>query len=137
MRIPYTRYKIGIELERLPLASVRLACNKNKVKLWALIDSGADFCVFNGEIASILNIELKSGRLIDLSGFVGGTSPAWIHQINLELEGYPSININAAFTESDMPELSLLGQRGFFDNFQIRFERYKDLIEIFPRSTSI
>jgi len=137
MRIPYTKYKIGTELERLPLVSVRLSCNKKKVKVWALVDSGADFSVFNADIAAILDIDLKKGRPIDLMGFVGESAPAWVHQVNLELEGFQSININVAFTESSMPELSLVGQRGFFDNFQIRFERYKDLIEIYPKSTTV
>src|SRR5262245_52112568 len=119
MRIPYTKYKIGTELARLPLLSVRLNCNKRHVKVWALINSGADFCVFNGDIAGILEVDLKTGREIDLTGFVGGSAPAWIHQVNLEPEGFPSININVAFTDSRMPELCLLGQRGFFDQFQI------------------
>jgi predicted aspartyl protease len=137
MRIPYTKYKIGTELERLPLVSVRLACNKEKVKLWALVDSGADFSVFNGDIAAILNIDLKKGKQIELMGLVGGSAPAWVHQVNLEVEGLRSVNINVAFTESSMPELCLVGQRGFFDQFQIRFEPYKDLIEIYPKSTTV
>jgi predicted aspartyl protease len=137
MRIPYTKYKIGTELERLPLISVRLACNNKKVKLWALIDSGADFSVFNADIAAILGVDLEKERQVELAGFVGGSALAWIYQVNLEVEGLQSININVAFTESSMPELCLVGQRGFFDKFQIRFERYKDLIEIYPKSTAV
>lgn len=137
MIIPYTRYKVQTELVRLPLVSVRLACNRKRIKVWALIDSGADFCVFNGDIASLLAIDLKKGKPLDIIGVVGGSTLAWIHQINLELEGYPSINIKAAFTETGIPDLSLVGQIGFFDNFQIRFHRYKDQIEIYPKSTTI
>jgi len=138
MMIPYTRYKASDgHLVRLPLVSIRLATNRKHETIWALIDSGADCCVFSAEIADLLDIDLTTGRELPLSGFVGGDSPAWLHQINLTLAGYPGININAAFTNSDKPELSILGQAGFFDNFQIRFQRYKDLIEIYPKSTSI
>jgi hypothetical protein len=124
-------------LESLPLVSVRLACNKKHQKIWALIDSGADVCVFNSDIAALLNINPPTGKQFDLFGFVGGGSPAWLHQVNLTLNGYPSIDILVAFTDSIYPELPLLGQRGFFDNFQIRFHRYRNQIEIYPKSSSI
>lgn len=68
---------------------------------------------------------------------MGGGADAWLHQVNIKVEGLPSIDINVAFTDSSAPDLSILGQRGFFDNFQIRFQRYKNQIEIFPRSTSV
>lgn len=137
MMIPYTRYKIGTELIRLPLVSVRLACNRKKQKVWAVIDSGADFCVFSYDIAALLDIDLRKGKSFSLTGFVGGDTLVWLHQVNLEIEGLPSININVVFTDSGMPSMPLLGQVGFFDNFQIRFQRYKDLIEIYPKSTTV
>jgi len=39
-----------------------------------------------------------------------------------------------AFTLSEQPIMPLLGHRGFFDNYQIRFQRYKDRLEIYPKS---
>ena len=62
--------------------------------------------------------------------------PGYLHQLNLSIQGLPSINLMAAFTETGDPGMPILGQRGFFDNFQVRFQRYKDLIEIFPKSSS-
>lgn len=62
--------------------------------------------------------------------------PGYLHQLNLSMQGLPSVDLLVAFTETDEPGMPILGQRGFFDNFQIRFQRYKDLIEIFPKSTS-
>jgi hypothetical protein len=137
MIIRYTRYKINNHLESLPLVSVRLATNKKHVNVWGLVDSGSDFCVFNSEIASILSVDIRAGKHFELFGFVGGSSNAWLHQVNLQLSEFPGVNINVAFTDSLMPELALLGQRGFFDNFQVRFLRFNNIIEIYPKGATI
>ena len=72
-------------------------------------------------------------------GLMGGSELAWVHQVNLTVEDppgersgerLPSMNINVAFTESAKLDLPLLGQKGFFDNFEIRFLRFKDQLEI-------
>ena len=139
MQIPYVRYKTAEgHLESLPILSVRIACNRKHQQVWALIDSGADMCIFNSSIAQMLDVDIKSGREFQLNGLVGGSVSIWIHQVNLTVGELGSINTNAAFTEfEDTPSLCVLGQRGFFDNFQIRFQRYKNLIEIYPKSTSV
>ena len=124
------------ELIRLPAIPIRLTCNKRHQDLYALIDSGAELCVLNSSIAKTLKIDVTKGNPLSLTGLVGGSVPGYLHQLNLSMQGLPSIDLLVAFTETDDPEMPILGQRGFFDNFQIRFQRYKDLIEIFPKSTS-
>jgi hypothetical protein len=136
MMIPYTRYGMSNGLiESLPIVSVRLACKGKNQKVWAIIDSGADVSVFNADIASLLGIAPNTGSPYPLSGLVGGSIDAWLHPVELTLGEFSSVAINVAFTNTSMPEASVLGQRGFFDNFQIRFQRYKNQIEIYPRST--
>jgi hypothetical protein len=124
------------ELIRLPAISVRLTCNKQHQDVYALIDSGAELCVFNSSIAKTLKIVVTKRQPLSLSGLVGGSVPGYLHQLNVSMQGLPSVDLLVAFTETGDPGMPILGQRGFFDNFQIRFQRYKDLIEIFPKSTS-
>ena len=124
------------ELIRLPVIPIRLICNKQHQDVYALIDSGAEVCVFNSSIAKTLKIQVRKGKPLTLSGLVGGSVPGYLHQLNLSMQGLPSADLLVAFTETEDPGMPILGQRGFFDNFQIRFQRYKDLIEIFPKSTS-
>jgi Aspartyl protease len=124
------------ELIRLPAIPIRLTCNKQHQDVYALIDSGAELCVFNTSMAKTLKIVVAKGDALSLSGLVGGSVPSYVHQLNLSMQGLPSVDLLVAFTETDDPGMPILGQRGFFDNFQIRFQRYKDLIEIFPKSTS-
>ena len=133
----YLRYKVGNELVRLPLLSVRLGCNGKHTIVWALIDSGAELCVFNSQIAELLNVDVRSGTLLSLGGLVDGSElPSWLHQINLTVKELGSIDLRVAFTDLTVPGMCILGQKGFFDNFQVRFSRYRDEIEIWPKGTT-
>jgi hypothetical protein len=60
----------------------------------------------------------------------------YVHQVHLTVIGLSSVDILVGFTESEGVGSGLLGQRGFFDNYMVRFERYRDQLEVFPRSTA-
>lgn len=131
----YLQYKRDTELIRLPILSIQLACNHNKETIWALIDSGAEISVFNKEIAALLGIDVRSGKRFALGGIVDNSAiSAWLHQVSIRIGEFGSISTMVAFTDSDSPGLSLLGQRGFFDNFQIRFKRFQNVFEVWPKT---
>lgn len=88
----------------------------------ALVDSGADYCIFSGEIADILGIDITTGELQTASGAVAGeTRPVYFHRVDITVgtgTRNPRITIRAGF----MPDLAnnghgLLGRSGFFDQF--------------------
>jgi hypothetical protein len=131
----YLQYKRDTELVRLPILSIQIACNHNKETIWALIDSGAEISVFNSEIAGLLNIEIRSGKQFNLGGIVDNRGlHAWLHQVSMTVGDLGSISTMVAFTDSESPGLSLLGQKGFFDNYQIRFKRFQNVFEVWPKS---
>ena len=131
----YLQYKRDTELVRLPILPIQIACNRNRETIWALIDSGAEISVFNKEIAGLLDIEVTSGKKFELGGVVDDRGlPAWLHQVSMTVGDLGSISTMVAFTDSDSPGLSLLGQRGFFDNYQIRFKRFQNVFEVWPKS---
>jgi hypothetical protein len=82
-----------------------------------LIDSGADVSVFSKEIAEVLDVDVHKGKPFIVNGFEGGEVPVWDHQVNIAVDGLGAIDTVVAFTDSDGPELSILGQRRFFDNY--------------------
>lgn len=131
VRNPHTGERI-----RFPLLPITICCNDRREDMFGLIDSGSDFCVFSYSIAKLLNIDVLQGKQLDLSGFVGDSLLCYLHQVHLEFEELPAIDTLVAFTEIEQPIMPLLGQRGFFDRFQIRFRRYDDMIEIYPKSGS-
>ena len=139
MVVKYRRLKnANGELFRLPLLSVRLACNKKHQNFFALIDSGAEICMFNQSVAEELDIDVPSGKPIGIVGIADSqTFTGYVHQIHLTVNelGGNGISLLAAFTQNEFPVLGVLGQRGFFDNHLVKFERYRGEIEIFHRSS--
>jgi hypothetical protein len=69
------------ELIRLPAIPIRLTCNKPHQDVYALIDSGAELCVFNTSMAKTLKIVVAKGQALSLSGLVGGSVPGYVHQL--------------------------------------------------------
>ncbi|PYT02394.1 MAG: hypothetical protein DMF60_21475, partial [Acidobacteria bacterium] len=95
MIVPYRKYRAPSThplsngyVERLPLLSVRLTCNRKDQKVWAIVDSAADMCTFGSEIAALLDIDLKKGRPLEMFGLVGGAELGWVHQIPMSKHGF-------------------------------------------------
>jgi hypothetical protein len=135
MIIPYRKYKDREgNLVQLPIVSVRVTHNKTSLALWGLVDSGADITLLNSSFAQLFSIDLKNGRRIPLVGVLEGPEfAAYLHQVNLAIKGVGSADTLVAFTDSEKyPDLVILGRRGFFEHFIIKFEEHKKQIEIEP-----
>jgi len=117
-----------------PIISIKLLNGKNVVRYAALIDSGADFCIFDAEIGEILNIDIKSGEKTEFGGIqqLKGVK-GYIHNIKLSIGGW-SYKIKVVFSY-DIAKYGygILGQRGFFDIFIIKFDLLKEIIELKTR----
>jgi hypothetical protein len=120
---------------RLPVIPILLTYKNKQQSILALIDSGADVCVFHSSIGKTLGIDVSSGRPETLGG-ISGTGheiTAYFHLVRLTVAGLNSIDLEVGFTDSDGIYSGLLGQQGFFDEYEVRFLRFKDQIEIYPR----
>lgn len=118
---------------RVPLVDLELFGPKNSIKIsGALIDSGADYCLFNSQYAKVLGINLDKCSTKPFIG-IGGLNEITVHMINLDLriEHLEKINIPIGFIDSPSVNV-LLGQIGFFDNNKIKFERDHFAFEITP-----
>ena len=105
---------------------------KGKVHVYALIDSGADRCLFNIEIANEIGINVTAGEANRGYGIEGRGIDIYIHKIRLQVKDIDKkIEVNAGFTDAQ-GVIPILGQDGFFDNFRIKFEKDHDVIEIVP-----
>lgn len=120
------------EWPKRPKLPVALFYGDKKQNMYALVDSGADLCLFNSAIGKLLGIDLESGPLKPIGGISGGIM-ARMHTIQLQVQGIPErIEIVAGFTDSAGVS-GLLGQADFFDNFQVSFERYRWEFDVTPR----
>lgn len=113
-----------------PIISIMLIGPKGSVVVDALIDSGADKCLFHKDLAKEIGLDLQDGKQEIFSGIVGKQIAAFNHKIHLQVLGIDrKIELLAAF--ADTPGVfAILGQEGFFDNFRIKFEKDHNTIEI-------
>ena len=133
MRFPYKKFKLadGIELFK-PIIPIGLLFNGKQIRYEALIDSGADFNIFNAEIGEIIGINIRDGKKVQFSGIAGEPFEVYLHGLTLEVGGW-QYKIVAGFSYEISPYgFGILGQKGFFDLFRVKFIFSKGIIEITP-----
>lgn len=130
MKFPYKR--IAVHLWRPIIAiNVRHPVTRKSIRYFALVDSGADNCIFGAEIAELIGIDVEAGKKNTVSGVVAGQSrPYYLHEVEIEIGGWWKKT-----TVGFMPALSknghgFVGRDGFFDRFSfIKFEQPKAMVE--------
>lgn len=121
--------------EKMPLLEVRLSYGDNHVDLDCLVDSGAIDSMFHTDIADELGINLTECETKEYFGIDGNIMTGQIAPVQLQVNGLADpVEIEVAFVKGN--EIPLLGQSGFFDNYEIRFRRSKERFEILPESES-
>jgi len=118
-----------------PIIQVILIGPQKSVIVDALIDSGADKCLFNSELAKELGLILENGEAEYFGGIEGGKIKCFVHKIQLQILGLDKkIEVSASFIEN-LKVSAILGQEEFFDGFKIKFEKDHNCIEISPSKT--
>ena len=117
-----------------PIIPIRICFADRSLQYQALIDSGADFSIFHKEFGEALGIDIKTGTVLDFGGVQKARSSlAYLHEITLVVGGW-KYKVNAAFSD-DISDKSygILGQKGFFDLFSVKFDYHKEEIELKQR----
>jgi len=115
-----------------PIIPILLFGPKGSIYIDALVDSGADRCLFNSQIGREIGLEIEKGKKEIFSGIEGGEVVAYLHKIKLQIVGIDKVvELEVGFTDA-VGISAILGQDGFFDAFRIRFEKDHDIIEIIP-----
>lgn len=116
-----------------PLVPVVLSYGGKTVEVLALVDSGADAALFHASLAREIGIALEAGTKQTFYGISPDKGiEVYLHKIRLQLKGASdNIEMEVGFTESKGVG-ALVGQSGFFDHYQITFEKSKDRLEIKP-----
>ena len=132
MKFRYTHY--GAVLR--PVIPIKLKFRGKEIGYHVLVDSGADLCLFDAEIGQAIGIDVAKGSPKEVFGIGGKVSIYYVHKITVEVGGWP-VEIEAGF----MPEVAgrmlpygVVGQRGFFDVFIVKFDFLKEEIELKQRS---
>lgn len=128
MKFPYV--KIGNFYK--PIIPLFLCRCDVRMHTMALVDSGADSCIFDAQFAAALDIEeLEDGIQADFESVSGHVLHAFFHEVDLEIGGNRLPNVSIAFSR-EMPDnaMNILGQQGFFGICPIKFTYTKREIEL-------
>jgi hypothetical protein len=130
MKFSYKKYGPGI---LRPVIPIEIGYKNLSVPYEVLIDSGADFCIFDAQIADILGIDVETGEKNEVAGITGVNAPIYFHDIVIKVGGCP-FKIRAAFLrEIGKFGYGVVGQKGFFDIFIVKFDLIKEEIELKER----
>lgn len=95
--------------------------NHKRICCHALVDSGADFCVFHGLIGEAMGLDIRAGKIQPFGGITSGEAKAYVHQILVEVSGFGG-KIPVGFSyDLETPFRGFLGERGFFELFKVSF----------------
>lgn len=113
-----------------PIIPVKVIANKKELNYAALIDSGADFCIFDADIGEYLGLDIKSGEYVKFGGIQdGGGAKAFLHDVTLNVGGF-IYKAKVGFSyDIARHGFGILGQKGFFDAFAVKFDFKKEEIE--------
>ncbi len=130
MRFQYKKYGPGV---LRPVIPVEISYKGRSVPYEVLVDSGADFCIFDAEIGELLGINIADGEPQTVGGITGALETYYVHMVTLKVGGWPH-PVKVGF----LPNIARLGygvvgQRGFFDIFVVKFDLLKEEIELKER----
>ena len=132
MKFPYKQYRNSV---RRPIIPIHLRHGARELQYEALVDSGADICLFDWEVGEGLGIDIKSGIPCEVLGVSGAISMYYLHKVTLAIGGvFYKAEIGFVGSASS-PAISygILGQKGLFDKFIVRFDFLKGELALKPR----
>ena len=126
-----------------PIVALYLSRGDKAVVAYALVDSGADSCVFPASVARSLDIEIPNERAAIFSGSLSESQVAYFAELEamilpmesevIDADQEPiSFSLYAGFCETlEHVGMGLLGHDGFFSRFRVCFhagERYFEVV---------
>lgn len=114
-----------------PIIPVTIEVNHQKVRYAAMIDSGSDFCLFHADIADYLGLDLNHGQKATFSGIEKtlGISASFFSVI-LSVNNHRFETVVAFSNQISDDGFGILGQKGFFDEFVVKFNFKKEDLEL-------
>ena len=119
-----------------PVIPIEITYKDTSVQYEVLVDSGADVCIFDAQIGELLGINITKGEKYSVSGITGKSEPYYVHTVKIKVGGWP-FSIAAGFFPniSKISGYGVVGQRGFFDIFTVKFDLIKEEIELKDRKS--
>jgi len=113
-----------------PIIPIGLINKDRSLGFAALIDSGADFCIFPMGLAESLGVTIDKSKAESFAGISGEPSKAYFADLTIDIGGW-KYKTSVSFSSDISPRgYGILGQKGFFDIFVVKFDLKKEEIEL-------
>jgi len=129
MKFRYKKYGPGVLRPVIPIEVIH---NGLEIPYEVLVDSGADICIFDAHIAEILGIDVIKGERKAVSGLTGFPEFYYLHNISIKVGGL-EYKAEVGFMSMRGNAYGIVGQKGFFNKFIVKFDLKKEDIEIKSR----
>ena len=138
MNFPYRKYSIDPRKSPFPqkkstlrpVIRIDFDSRDGLFSYFVLIDSGADYCMFHSYIGERLGLDIKKGLPLIFYGTSGHPQKAYFHKIIFKIGGHEHTSFVGFSYDMDNLAYGLLGQDGFFDKWNVKFEYRKENIEL-------
>jgi hypothetical protein len=113
-RVDGTKYR--------PIISIGISFKKD-LKYEVLVDSGADICIFDAEVAQAIGIvDIVTGEEMKFGGITGKSEVGYIHTVKIKIKDC-EFRTKVVFSEHINDDgTGIVGQKGFFDRFVVKFD---------------
>ena len=117
-----------------PAIPILFSNGNKRYQILSLIDSGADMSALDSRWAKLLNLDLSGKRTRSYG--VTGSAETVISNVSVEIgkghEVYSiEIPVRVLFVNDNDPYIpTLLGRKGFFDNFVITIDEYNQKVRL-------
>ena len=153
MKFPYVKFGAktpegGEYASFRPVIPIQVRYRGKATRYMALLDSGADVSMFHAEMTEVLGIDLKSGTEMVFYGVGHGKSTGYLHEVGINAGGW-WVSCRVAFCPGMIrPDpldpsrtqglfYGILGQEGFFEQFNVKFDRSAKQIELNPKQAKV
>lgn len=138
MKFPYVKLRHQDPHKKFILAPwipVKFEANDQVYEIFALVDSGADYCIFDNNVANFLGINIKSGKLERTEGISGSHDIYYFDKLWINIGGY-QLKVRAGFIDGQLASgmiAGVLGRQGFFEYFKVCVDEEAKEVELKPR----
>lgn len=113
-----------------PVLPVTLVNGEKEISIYALVDSGADYNIFNAEVGEAIGLDVKEGKKLYFWGTSGEKQLAFFHDVIIKVGGWDyECYCGFSYDIGHLP-YGILGQNDFFQKFKIIFDYSKERLEI-------
>lgn len=121
-----------------PIIPVRLIGLAGKfVDTYALVDTGADYSLFDAKWSTRLGINYRTGRRVTITGLGGASRAAYLHDIEVVFSDSPTrysprsrCTVGFSVNMGDEPGDQLIGRYDVFDDVQFAFTQANDVFYV-------